>query len=110
MDTVTAEPLAALSPQVSKCSHAAGVEVRGHVDTVIAVSLALCKCSRVGWAHGHSHRHASRPVSQSLGAREAVLQSPREEDRKQGTHLGGRPLTHQKEARPEGGLMGAGPP
>ena len=97
MDTVTAEPLAALSPQVSKCSHAAGVEVRGHVDTVIAVSLALCKCSRVGWAHGHSHRHASRPVSQSLGAREAVLQSPREPGRLSfrapGRRTGSRALT-----------------
>ena len=41
VDTVTAEPLAALSPQVSKCSHAAGVEVGGQVDPVTAVPLAL---------------------------------------------------------------------
>lgn len=48
----------------------------GHVGTVTAVPLAslsprVSKCSHVGGAHGHSHRRASRPVSQSLGAREA---------------------------------------
>ena len=69
------------------------------MDSPTAVPLALCLSPL------EPERLGGQPCTKG-----SCLQSPREEDRKQGIHLGGWPLTHQKEARPEGGLLGAGPP
>ena len=56
--------------------------------SLTAVPLALCL----------SPLEPGRPGGQPW-TRASCLQSPGE-DRKQGTHLGGRPRTHQKEAHP----------